>query len=124
MQTVDVSWFTSLLNRAMWNVPEQMRVLWRIPIRDVIEAMGRKFEEVQCCEFEHDHPWKMITIEINELANDWQFVDDEELPYDFFEVKTTIDLVMFLDKEHTFESAVKFLLEKFPAYRLPDVTER
>ncbi len=117
---VHISWFTSIINHALWNVPEQIRALWRIPIGEVIEAMGMKFEEVDGCDFVHYNDRETARVEINPLSNDWQFGYDEQLTYDHFEVKSTIDLVMLLDKEHDFESAVAFLLEKFPAYRIEE----
>lgn len=119
---IHISWITGLLNHMSWNIPEQIRALWRIPLREVVEAMGMKWEEVHGCEFIHDNS-RRVKILLNEHTNDWQFEKDEDLPYDYFEVKTTIDLVMFLDSSHDLESAVEFLLNKFPSQRIPDATQ-
>lgn len=119
----------SMIGHMEYRIPNQLRALRRIPIRRVLEAMKMDIYEVQHREFEHQQevPWNKVRICVDELTNDWHFevIDkggDIFIPYDFESIKSTIDLVMFLE-EFSFERAVMFLLEKFPEYRLPDEPE-
>ena len=113
----------SVIRHAQWHVPDQIRALQNIPIKEVAEKLGLELEDLDEREFSHnDNEWQKVSISINEKTNDWYFEIvpdgmDTYLPYDLLERKTVIDLVMFLDGCELYQ-AVLFLLEKFPEYRI------
>lgn len=112
----------SIIRNAKGHVPESIRALWNIPIEDVVVALEWSLEEIDGCKFEYECAWNEVFVEINTKTNDWKFgiVDtrgDIFMPLDFDEIKTTIDLVVFMNG-CSFDKAVAFLQDKFPAYKI------
>ena len=106
----------SIMRHAERRVPRQLRAFWNAPIRRVIAALGRKFEEVHQCEFvAPENPAMTLAVDIDEITNDWMY---DCLVCNSFEVKTTVDLVMLLEPKWTTREVINFFWARFPEYRL------
>lgn len=113
-----------LIRTARWELPDGLRAVLTIPILNVAHSLDLTLQPLGDGEYFIDgaqlmNSYSLFGIEhgavINERTNDWRYYDElgENLPWDFFELKNTIDLVEHVQGT-VFEDAVEWLAKTFP----------